>query len=225
VKDEKIPTSRIFWDLFSVLINMRPKGLSGKERADEQYASERIQTTIFENSLLASMSHARPACLYSKGGLGVLVGLEEGFGACSTSYAKWISGIESLKKVLSKQLKDFASGIQGNMVNGAGGDGLAKALLAQVKAHWYEFRSWVDEFYKQLTEEANFKAQAAWRLVGRCAAAIFDAMAEPRAKVALIEDPGSINKPNSCLGRRGQHRVFRQVSHKYSTSSRHEHLH
>jgi hypothetical protein len=32
----------------------------------------------------------------------------------------------------------------------------------------------VDEFYKQLTEEANFKKQAAWRLVGRCAAAIFD---------------------------------------------------
>jgi hypothetical protein len=43
------------------------------------------------------------------------------------------------------------------MVNGAGGNGLAKALLAQVKAQWYEFISWIDEFYKQLTEEANFK--------------------------------------------------------------------
>jgi hypothetical protein len=78
------------------------------------------------------------------------------------------------------------------MVIGAGGNGLAKALLAQVKAQWYEFISWVDEFwvdefYKQLTEEANFKAPAAWRLVGRCASAISDAMAEPRAKVALIE--------------------------------------
>jgi hypothetical protein len=57
------------------------KGLIGKERADEQYASERIQTSVFENSMLALMSHARPACLYAKGGVGLLVGLEEGFGA------------------------------------------------------------------------------------------------------------------------------------------------
>jgi hypothetical protein len=97
VKDEQIPSSGMFWDLFSILVNMRPKGLTGKERADEQYSSEQIQTSIFENSLLASMSHARPACLYSKGGIGVLGGLEEGFGAC-TSYAQWISGIESLKR-------------------------------------------------------------------------------------------------------------------------------
>jgi hypothetical protein len=49
--------------------------------------------------------------------------------------------------------------------------------------------SWIDEFYKQLTEEANFKPESAWRLVGRYGAAIFDAMAETRARVALIEDP------------------------------------
>jgi hypothetical protein len=54
VLDERVPTSGVFWDLFSVLVSMRPKGLSGKERADEQYSSERIKTTIFENNLLAS---------------------------------------------------------------------------------------------------------------------------------------------------------------------------
>jgi hypothetical protein len=37
--DEKIPTAGMFWDLFSVLVSMRPKGLSGKERADKQYLS------------------------------------------------------------------------------------------------------------------------------------------------------------------------------------------
>jgi hypothetical protein len=62
-------------------------------------------------------------------------------------------------------------------------------LLTEVKAQWYEFVSWIDEFYKQLTEEANFKVKPAWRLVGRCAAALFDAMAEARSKVSLIDDP------------------------------------
>jgi hypothetical protein len=188
VLDEKIPSSGMFWDLFSALVSMRPKGMSGKERADEQYSSERIKTTILENNLLASMSHARPACLYAKGGIGMLVGIEEGFGACE-SHAHWIAGVESMKKLLGKQLKDFASGVLGNMGTSGGGNDLAKALLAEIKVQWYEFVGWVDEFYKQLTEEANFKAKPAWRLVGRCASAIFDAMAEPRSKVAMLDDP------------------------------------
>jgi hypothetical protein len=134
------------------------------------------------------MSHSRRACLYAKGGVGVPVDLEEGFGACS-SYSQWISGVESLKKTLNKQMKDFAAGVLGNVDTNAGGALLAKALMADVKAQWYEVVSWVDEFYKQLTEEANFKARPAWRLVGRCVAAIFDAMNTVRAKVALIKDP------------------------------------
>jgi hypothetical protein len=167
---------------------MRPKGQSGKERADEQYSSARIKTTALENNLLAAMSHARPTCLYAKGGVGHLVELEEGFGACS-SHAQWISGTNSLKKTLSKQLKDFTAGVLGNMGPRAGGIALAKALLADVRAQWCELVSWIDEFYKHLTEEANFKAKPAWRLVGRCVATIFDLMNESRAKVALIEDP------------------------------------
>jgi hypothetical protein len=130
---DKIPSSGVYWDIFSVLVNMRPKGQSGKERADEQYSSERIKTTALENNLLTSMSHARPACLYVKGGVGHLVELEEGFWACS-SYAQWISGVESVKKILSKQLKDFTARILGNVDQRAGGIGLAKALSADVKA-------------------------------------------------------------------------------------------
>jgi hypothetical protein len=67
--DEKAPMCGNFWDLFSVPVSMRPKGLSGKERADEQHLSEQIKTMIFENNLLGSMSHTRPACLYAKGGV------------------------------------------------------------------------------------------------------------------------------------------------------------
>jgi hypothetical protein len=188
VLDDKVLTTGVFWDLFSVLVSMRPKGLTGKERADEQYSSERIKTTTLKNNLLAAMSHSRPTCLYAKGGVGVLVDLEEGFGACS-SHSQWISGVESVKKSLGKQFKDFTAGVLENMPFGGGGNGVAKALLAEVKAQWYEFVSWIDEFYKQLTEEANFKEKPAWRLVGRGAAAVFDAMASARSKVSLIDDP------------------------------------
>jgi hypothetical protein len=164
VLQEKVPTSGIFWDIFSVLVNMRPKGLSGKERADEQHSSERISTTMFENNLLAAMSHSRPVCLYGKGRTGALVDLEMGFGACK-SYAQWISGMESVvKKMLGKQLKDFTAGVQGSLKATTGGAALSKALLAEVRAQWYKVVSWIDEFYKQLTEEANFKPEPAWKL-------------------------------------------------------------
>jgi predicted AAA+ superfamily ATPase len=84
--------------------------------------------------------------------VGLLVGLEEGFRAC-LSHSQWINGVKSVKKILGKQLKDFSAGVLGNMaLGGSGGNSLAKALLAEVKAQWYKFVSWIDEFYKQLTE-------------------------------------------------------------------------
>jgi hypothetical protein len=97
--------------------------------------------------------------------------------------------VDAVKKVLTKQLKDFTTGVNGNMKSSDGGFALAKQLLISVKEQWYELVSWIDEFYKQLTEEANFKAEPAWRLVGQCVSTAFDTMADYRAKVALIEDP------------------------------------
>jgi hypothetical protein len=56
----------MFWDVFSVLVVTPPKKQTGKERADESFASQRTETTTFENDLGASMSHIRPAPLYRK---------------------------------------------------------------------------------------------------------------------------------------------------------------
>jgi hypothetical protein len=58
ILSKRIPSCGIFWDLFSCLVSMRPKGLTGKERADEQHSSERINTSMLKNNLLASMGHA-----------------------------------------------------------------------------------------------------------------------------------------------------------------------
>jgi hypothetical protein len=186
---EKVPSCGMYWDLFSCLVSMKPKGLTGKQRADEQHSSERIKTSMFENNLLAAMGHARPSCLYgTKGGEGALVDSDKGFGAC-LSYDKWRAGVDSVKKVLTKELKAYTTGVSGNMLATDGGGALAKQLLISVKEQWYELVNWMDEFYKQLTEEANFKAEPAWRLVGRCVASVFDRMSDHRAKVALLEDP------------------------------------
>jgi hypothetical protein len=151
---------------------VRPQGLSGKERADEKYALERIQVSTLENNLLAAMSHSQAACMYAKGGVGTLVELEEGFRAC-TSYSQWISGVDSTKKVLEKQPKDFTIGIVGSMVPSSGGNALAKLLMSEVKAQWYELMSWMGMSFinNSWAEEANLKTKPAWRLVGRCVAA------------------------------------------------------
>jgi hypothetical protein len=168
------------------------QGLTGKQRADEQHSSERIKTSMFENNLLAAMGHARPSCLYgTKGGEGALIDSDKGFGAC-LSYDKWRAGVDSVKKVLTKELKAYTTGVAGNMLASDGGGALAKQLLISVKEQWYELVNWMDEFYKQLTEEAKFKAEPAWRLVGRCVASVFDRMSDHRAKVALLEDPTPI---------------------------------
>jgi hypothetical protein len=195
----KIPSCGMFWDIFSTLVLMRPKGQSGKERADKQRLSERINTSMLENNLLAAMGRVRPGCLYaSKGESGMLVDSKKGFGAI-TSHEKWRAGVDSIKRALTKQLKDFMTGVNGNMKGTDGGFALAKQLLIAVKEQWYKLVSWIDEFYKQLTAEANFKAEPAWRLVGRCVAAVFDMMAYFRAKVALIEDPKPLENKSKII--------------------------
>ena len=64
LENESVHTIGIFWDVFSVLVALAPKRLSGKERADQKYSSERISTTTAENELAASMAYERAQTLY-----------------------------------------------------------------------------------------------------------------------------------------------------------------
>lgn len=103
LEKEEVPSLGMFRDVFSVLVAMTPKRMSGKERADQQYSSGMIQTTTAENELAASMAYERPQTLYSDKN-GILVPWEEDFGACKT-HDKWIIGTQSFKTVTTKQLK------------------------------------------------------------------------------------------------------------------------
>ncbi len=120
---ESVPSMGIFWDVFSALVAMAPKRLTGKERADQQYSSNRINTTTAENDLAASMAYERPQTLYGDKNEN-LVPWEEGFGNCKT-HEKWFIDTQSFKTVTTKQLKKFIHGILGNLTSDTGGNGLA----------------------------------------------------------------------------------------------------
>jgi hypothetical protein len=112
VATEKVPTAGVFWDLFSVLVCMKPKRQTGKDRSDESHSSKRTGSTILENDLAASMTHIQPELLYSKKGSGEIGRLEDGFCGCP-SYAIWITGTECFRGQMADMLEKFLRGIEG----------------------------------------------------------------------------------------------------------------
>jgi hypothetical protein len=66
----KVLSCGLFWDLFSVMVSMKPKRFSGKERSDKSYSARRTNSTTLENDLGAAMTHVRPEVLYAKKGYG-----------------------------------------------------------------------------------------------------------------------------------------------------------
>ena len=111
---EKVPNAGCFWDLFSVLACISPKRQHGKGKADETYSAKRIQSTQLDNNLLAAMTHKRPDVLYAKRVGGDLGALEDDFVACP-SYKAWITGTESYRSKLTKDLRQFCTAVKGSM--------------------------------------------------------------------------------------------------------------
>jgi hypothetical protein len=70
VVENTVASPKMYWDLFSALMCMKPRTQSGRERADESYSAARTQSTTLENELLASMSHLRIAFRKTQGGVG-----------------------------------------------------------------------------------------------------------------------------------------------------------
>jgi hypothetical protein len=60
LEGQKVPSGGVFWDLFSVLVCVKPKQQTGKARANETYSSQQTNSTTLENDLLASMTYTRP---------------------------------------------------------------------------------------------------------------------------------------------------------------------
>lgn len=138
----------IFWDIFSALVAMAPKRLSGKERADQQFSSDRIKTITAENELVASMAYERPQTLYGDKN-GAICAWEEGFGSCKT-HDRWVLESQSFKTVTTKTIKKFLSGIAGNISYKEGDISLAKILLNEVSSQRNDLTTFIDSFFQEL---------------------------------------------------------------------------
>jgi hypothetical protein len=195
---ENVPNAGCFWDLFSVLACMSPKRQRGKEKADETYSAKRINSTQLDNDLLAAMTHERPDVLYAKRVGGELGALEDGFVGCP-SYKAWITGTESYRSKLTKDLRQFCTTVEGSMPKGASYRSLALSLICDVKTQWSTLCSFVDSFYIELTGVANFPKEKAWRLTGRCVAAVFTTMGSYRASVSRLDDLVSLENKAACM--------------------------
>jgi hypothetical protein len=198
LEKHQVPSCGFFWDLFSVMVSMKPKRHTGKDRSDENYSAKRTNSTTLENDLGAAMTHMRPEALYAKRGHGDLERLEAGFAAC-TSYSVWITGTECYKDQLTGMLNKFIEGVLGTVPPNAAYQFLATTLMSSVRTQWHNMCTFIDSFYVELTGEAGFNKDKAWKLVGRCVAALFAALEPYRSPVTMIVDMGTLDNKAAVL--------------------------
>jgi hypothetical protein len=203
IEEEQVISVGGFLDLFSALVVMTPKQQSGQERANEQHASSRINTTTFENDLAAAMSHEKPKTLYGN------AKLKDGFGHTIKSYEDWSDTSDCVKDTLTKHLEDYVKGVEGNLVGSKHGNRLAKDLLVKVVFQWNKFCAHIDRFYKELTTVSNFSPKSAHLLIGRSSNAVWSAMRPFRTRIALLDNLKSLdNKASFIWGVLQCHRIM-----------------
>eukprot|EP00978_Attheya_sp_CCMP212_P028666 scaffold99642_cov51-Attheya_sp.AAC.4 len=169
----------------SILVVMKSKQLSGKDRADEQYSSLRVQSTPFENDVAALMTHEKPKLLHG------YASHKDRFGNIP-SYVDWIEqGNESIKTRLNTYVRDYLEGVCGTISSSKEGGGLARALLMKVMSQWTSFTSHIDAFYQELIHVSQFSPKTAFTLIGRSSNAIWAAMRPYRTRVALLGNKAS----------------------------------
>jgi hypothetical protein len=198
LQGQKVPSGGVFWNLFSILVCMKPKQQTGKARANETYSSQRTNLTTLENDLLASMTRMRPEVSFVKKGGSELGKLEDGFSACP-SYQMWIIGGEAYKTVLTDLISKYCEGVLGTVDKMAPYRTLVMSLVTNVVAHWNNMCTFIDSFYIELTNVAGFSPDKARKLVGCCCAALFAAMQPYRAPVTMLPDLGPLESKATCV--------------------------
>jgi hypothetical protein len=180
------------------------KKQTGKDLADSKYSSQRTKTTRFEDDLLASMGHEYPSCLFKADDLDDVATKEFGFTTC-TSYTHWIGAgaKQSYKRILSNRLEVYVTGVKGVLKRYPSGSvywaDQARTLLDKVVAQFVSLCSFIETFYKELTEISRFKAISAWGLVGRCVGAIFADQVRVRSTAALLEDTSTLRNKTAVI--------------------------
>jgi hypothetical protein len=183
IKDNKIESCGIYWDLFSCLVRMGSKRQTPTQQAQATFAATRLETSTLELELSSSMSFERPPVLF------VLDSTQVDVQKCG-NYESW-SGIGhnvSYLGTMTADITKFINGIRGTLRFRTGDTALAEALLDSVETQFNKLTSFMEKFYKELTTVANFPKESAWRLIGRCVGGFFQSMIRVRSEVTMLEE-------------------------------------
>lgn len=91
-------------DLFTTLVLMGSKGITGKQKADEWHSAKHTETSVLVNDVFAAMDSSRPKKLYAKDGEGKLVPIADGFGAVPNPKDWHGTGVDGAKHTLSTEV-------------------------------------------------------------------------------------------------------------------------
>ena len=185
----------VYVDIMSLMIIMVTKQLSGKEQADKQYSSTRIDRSSLESELIASVSHEAPGCFFSaKMGGSELTETIDGFGAPMGSYEIWDVGSSCQRIQLTKLLTRKVKALTKLLTTRAPGDRLAKELLDQAEKQVIQLMLFITNFNQDLVNSCHFTPKAAWGLVGRCVRAIFTHLHGIRVELGECETFTSVDE-------------------------------
>jgi hypothetical protein len=164
---ENVPSCSFFWNVFSIMVSMKPKKHSGRKQPDENYSAWCTNSTMLVNDLGASMTLVHPEVLNAKEGHSNLERLEAGFAAC-TSYAIWVTGTKCYKDQLIGMLNKFCDGMLRMVSPNVSYQNLVNTLMGSVRTQWHNMCTFIDSFYVKLMGVAGFNKDKAWKLVGWC---------------------------------------------------------
>jgi hypothetical protein len=91
------------------------------------------------------------------------------------------------------------TGVLGTVPPSATYFNLVSTLMSSVRSQWHNMCTFIDSFYVELTGEAGFNKEKAWKLVGRCVAALFSALEPYRSPVTMLEDMSTLDNKAACL--------------------------
>jgi hypothetical protein len=184
VEKKQIGSCGAFWDLFSCLTRLDfKKTWTGPQIASDIHHTNRIGGQPLELELLAAMRTKRPQVLF------LLTGNDADVLKC-TSFEEWGGhGLHvAVQTTVTNNMTKMLTGLRGSLKGMTGGKHLAESLLDQVLIQHTALMQYIERFFKELTQVANFPEVSAWKLIGRCLGGFFNSMASVRAEVTYLKE-------------------------------------
>jgi hypothetical protein len=187
--ENKVATCGSYWDLFSILVKLGDRPLSGHQQAQVTHAASKIQTTPLELDLMSSMRVIRPSILFQDDLLEMDV-------LKCRSHKSWMgaNSMPPFQLNMAGELSRVIAGIRGTLRHQEGNTTLAHTLLGTIEVQYQKLVRFIESFYQELTSVANFPEESAWKLIGRCLGGFFQAMVPIRAGVTMLDEYKTVDQ-------------------------------